>query len=236
VIQQVAAKTSFGLVFEGGREGDRIITARKGTGTFTLTAHGKEAHAGNQHAEGLNAIHAMALLIPQVESLTDYDQGTTVNVGIMEGGTAKNTVPGKAECTIDARVSTVEQARHVESSLQRIVDWSFAGAEEIPARLRQTQVVLGGAILRLPMESTPSSQELRTRYETFAEQQGLGIGEAPPQGGGSDANLFAASGVPTIDGLGPYGKYFHSIQEWSSLRSLKQRTKALACFLVSECS
>ena len=71
-------------------------------------------------------------------------------------------------------------------------------------------------------------------YETIAQSQGLGIGEAPPQGGGSDANLLAAKGVPTIDGLGPYGKYLHSTREWSSLSSLLKRTRTLACFLAHD--
>lgn len=234
VIDQVAAKTSIGLVFEGGREGDRIITTRKGTGTFTLTVTGKEAHAGNQHSEGINAIHALALLIPHIESLTAYADGTTINVGLVEGGTAKNTVPGQAQCTIDVRVSTAEQAQHVESSLQRLSRWPDVEAISVPARLREAQIVVDGAIRRPPMEATPATQALRTRYEAYAQRQGLGIGEAPPQGGGSDANLLAARGVPTIDGLGPYGKYFHSTKEWSSLGSLRQRTKALACFLAGE--
>ncbi len=58
------------------------------------------------------------------------------------------------------------------------------------------------------------------------------MGEAPLQGGGSDANLLAANGVPVIDGLGPFGKHFHKVEEWSSLSSLQKRTEALASFLV----
>ena len=63
---------------------------------------------------------------------------------------------------------------------------------------------------------------------------GLKVGAAPLQGGGSDANLLAAHGVPAIDGLGPFGKHFHKIEEWSSLSSLNKRTKALARFLAEE--
>ena len=57
------------------------------------------------------------------------------------------------------------------------------------------------------------------------------MGEAPLQSGGSDANLLAACGVPSIDGLGPCWRDFHRVTEWSSLGSLLKRTQALACFL-----
>ena len=86
------------------------------------------------------------------------------------------------------------------------------------------------------METTPENTRLREAYETFATRFGLGIGQAPMQGGGSDANNLAASGVPTIDGLGPFGKFMHSPREWSDLDSLRRRTQALACFLASPSS
>jgi acetylornithine deacetylase/succinyl-diaminopimelate desuccinylase-like protein len=64
----------------------RTITARKGTGGFKLEVTGREAHAGNQHADGINAIHALALIIPKIEALTDYDEGTTANAGAHSSG------------------------------------------------------------------------------------------------------------------------------------------------------
>ena len=68
-------------------------------------------------------------------------------------------------------------------------------------------------------------------YERHAGDVGLGVGEAPRQGGFSDSNLLAAHGVPTIDGLGPWGEGAHSKSEWCSLESLRKRTQALALYL-----
>jgi len=233
LLETLAPRTTMALVFEAGRDQDRIITCRKGTGTFTLTAHGIEAHAGIEHANGVNAIHALALLIPEVEALTNYERGTTVNVGLVEGGTAKNTVPGQASCTIDVRVTTMTEAEHVTQTLQQLNANPFANTATLPERFQSVRCELQGGIMRPPMEATPQNQQLRKRYEAFAKTQRLSVGEAPLQGGGSDANLLAACGVATIDGLGPYGKFLHSPKEWSSLSSLCQRTKALACFLAS---
>ncbi len=229
---QLAPKTSMALVFEGGREGDRVITRRKGGGRFGLRVRGRAAHAGNHHRDGVNAIHALALMIPRIEALTDYARGVTVNVGLIEGGTAKNTVPDQATCVIDTRFETIEDARRVVAALEALAADPWSGIEVEPGRLREVEIELEGGITRPPLEASPESQRLREAYERCAAAAGLEVGEAPLQGGGSDANLLSSHGVPVIDGLGPYGRHFHKIQEWSSLRSLQRRTRALACFLV----
>ena len=94
----------------------------------------------------------------------------------------------------------------------------------------------------MPIQAAPDlirerpTRELRLRYERHASAAGLGTGEAPLQGGGSDASLLSAAGVPSIDGLGPYGQHFHERTEWCSLESLRRRTEALATFLLARAS
>ncbi|MBL4689781.1 MAG: M20/M25/M40 family metallo-hydrolase [Nannocystaceae bacterium] len=234
IFADLAPRTSAALVFEGGRDGDKIITRRKGGGMFTFDVEGRAAHAGVDHAAGVNAIAALSHLVPRIEALTAYDRGVTANVGLIEGGTAKNTVPEHARCVIDTRFETVADAQAVRAALQAIADAPWD--DTVPQRLHAATVQLGGAVTRPPMEATDDSQALRGRYEVHAAAAGLAIGEAPRQGGGSDANLLAAHGVPTIDGLGPFGKFFHEPQEWSSLASLLMRTQALACFLAEQAS
>lgn len=223
---ELAARTTAALVFEAGRDKDEIVVARKGSGGFKLTARGRAAHAGNKHEDGVNAIHALALAIPRIEELTDYARGTTVNVGIVEGGTAKNTVPDHASCTIDARFTTAAEATRLQDELQRLA------SATLPGRLAAARYELTGGVSRPPMEPSSATQSLRAHYERHAAAVGLGVGEAPLQGGGSDANLLAAAGVAVIDGLGPWGKHFHKVEETSSLSSLLKRTQALATFLV----
>jgi len=233
--RELASRLTGGLVFEAGRVDDEIVTARKGTGTFTVHAEGIAAHAGNHHADGVNAIHALAHLIPRIEALTDYERGITVNVGLIEGGTSKNTVPPHAKCMIDVRVQRTRDADWISHEMRELVESPFPLDADVPERVHHAHFRLEGKVTRPPMEATPGAQSLRTCYETHAAAAGLKTGEAPRQGGGSDANLIAALGVPCIDGLGPFGKGFHSKGEWCSLESLRMRTKALACFLASEC-
>ncbi len=233
---RLAPLTTAGLVFESGRKQDLIVTARKGGGMFTLTVHGKAAHAGNDHKSGVNAIHALALIVGRIEAMTDHGRGVTLNVGLIEGGTAKNTVPERASCQIDARFETVADAEQVSAALHAIARDPFAGIDPalVPERLRQVRVELSGGVTRPPMEPIAASQRLRRAYEPYAGALGLAVGEAKLQGGGSDANLLVALGVPCIDGLGPYGEFFHQVHEWCSLTSLRRRTAALAWFLAEQ--
>ena len=232
--ESMAPLTEGALVFEAGRDEDRIVVARKGAGAFRLTARGRAAHAGNRHHEGVNAILALALVLPRLEALTDYERGLTVNVGLIEGGTAKNTVPDRATCVIDARFLHLEDGAFLTAALEDISAHPFRDlSDRMVARVREATFELTGGVSRPPMEPAEANQRLRERYEVHARAAGLGVGPAPLQGGGSDANLLAAQGVPCIDGLGPYGQHFHKVEEWSSLESLRRRTQALACFLAS---
>ena len=229
--KRLAPVTTAGLVFESGRKLDKIVTARKGGGVYTITAHGKAAHAGVNHAAGVNAIHALALIVARIEGMTDYARGVTLNVGLFDGGTAKNTVPEKASIQVDARYQTLADAERVTAALFDLQREWFAGIEDVPERLKSVRVEVSGGLTRPPMEASAATGRLRLAYEPYAAAVGLQVGEAPLQGGGSDANLLVALGVPCIDGLGPFGEFFHEVQEWSSLTSLRRRTAALACYL-----
>jgi len=231
----LAPRTSAALVFEAGREQDRIVTRRKGGGLYAIEARGVAAHAGNRYLDGTNAIVALSLVLPRIEALGDLARGTTVSVGLIEGGTAKNTVPERAIAHLDARYETLAEVARLESAMRGLLADPFAGLDDAiaPARLRKATFVLDGGVTRPPMEPTSETAALLAAYATAAREVGLGADEAPLQGGGSDANLLAALGVPCIDGLGPYGQHFHETREWCSLASLAKRTRALARFLAN---
>jgi glutamate carboxypeptidase len=212
------------LVFESGRQKDLIITRRKGTGAVTLVAHGKAAHAGNAHREGVNAIWALAKLVDRVQALTDYDRGVTVNVGKISGGTTKNTVPDRAEALVDLRF---ERASDAEALVPRIRALAASSAAEIPG----SRIDVDGGILRLPLERTEASERLFEAYAAAAKASGLGYGEAGLIGGGSDASTSAAMGIASIDGLGPRGIGFHTKDEQIEVATLVLKAQALARFL-----
>src|SRR5262249_46376877 len=91
VIRRAIGGSAAALVFESGRAQDAIITRRKGTGNVSVVGQGKAAHAGNAHAEGKNAIWAVARWVDAAQQLTDYGPGVTVNVGTISAALRKHT-------------------------------------------------------------------------------------------------------------------------------------------------
>jgi glutamate carboxypeptidase len=221
-VQQLARGATCALVFESGRTGDAIITRRKGVGAMTAVAHGKAAHAGNNHRDGANAIWALARFVDAAQDLTDYDRGCTVNVGTFSGGTSKNTVPERAECSLDLRYETVADAETLVTALR---------AAAVRAAVPGVRIEVSGGANRLPLERTAASAALRDEYAACARAAGLGHGEAPLIGGGSDANTISPLGVPVIDGLGPRGAGFHTTQEYVDVQTFAPKAEALLRFL-----
>lgn len=224
-LRAVAAGARAALVFEAGRAGDLIITRRKGTGSLTAIAHGRAAHAGNAHHEGANAIWALARFIDRAQSLTDYARGVTVNVGRVAGGTSKNVVPERAEAQFDLRFETQSDADALRKALERAA---------VDAALPGTSIELVWGPGRSPLERTPASEALRDAYARCQREAGLGAGEAPMQGGGSDAATTSSAGVPSIDGLGPRGAGYHTTNEYVELDSLVPKAEALVRFLLMD--
>lgn len=226
IIREAIQGVKGALVFEAGRKGDLVITRRKGTGAMTLVAHGKAAHAGNAHREGVNALRALAKLVDRVEGLTDYARGITVNVGKLTGGTSKNTVPDRAEALVDLRFETRADA-------EALIEAIRAAAGECAAAVPGARIELEGGITRLPLERTAESVRLMEEYGACARASGLGAGEAALIGGGSDASTSGAMGIASIDGLGPRGIGFHTRDEQIEIATLLQKAQALARFLAT---
>ena len=224
IIRQAIEGAKGALVFESGRKGDAIITRRKGTGGMTARAHGKAAHAGNNHKDGANAIWALACFVDRVQRLTDYDRGTSVNVGVFHGGSSKNTVPDAAEAKLDLRFCTTADAEALVAKVR-------VAAEEAAAMVPGTRIELEGGIARFPMERSDDSAALMAAYAAAAKASGLGGDEAALIGGGSDASTSSSMGIASIDGLGPRGVGFHTKDEHIEVATLVLKAQALVRFL-----
>jgi glutamate carboxypeptidase len=222
VIEALGRGGAAGLVFEAGRMNDAIVTQRKGTGKLKVTARGKAAHAGNDLASGVNAIWALARFIDGVQRLSE--EGTTVNVGLVRGGTSANTVPAEASCEIDLRIVRAADGERLLVAVDRL-------AREV-ADASGAKLTIEGGIRRQPLERLPGTPSVLERYAAAARAEGLGGDEAALMGGGSDANTLAALGVPAIDGLGPRGRGFHTHDEFAELATFEPRAMALVRYLL----
>jgi glutamate carboxypeptidase len=225
LIEDLARGARAGLVFESGRRDDSIVTQRKGTGGLKVVARGRAAHAGNAHADGVNAIWGLARLIDRLQALTDYERGVTINVGVVAGGEAKNTVPARAECGVDIRFVQAADGTELVAAIDQ--------AARAVSRDTGVNFAIEGGVRRPPLERTDASAELCRLYGESARRFGLGSGESGLVGGGSDANTVGALGVPAIDGLGPRGAGFHTHDEYIELSTLVPRAQALIATLLA---
>ncbi len=212
------------LVLEAGRQKDLIITRRKGTGSVKAVATGVAAHAGNAHDKGKNAIWALARFVDRAQAITDYGRGVTVNVGAIKGGQSKNTVPDHAEALVDYRFVTIDDG---EATLAALREAGAAATASVPGT--SLEVAYGAG--RTPLARTDATAAIFREYADAARGVGLGDGEAPLLGGGSDASTTSAMGIPSIDGLGPRGSGFHTKEELIEIATLVPKAEALALFL-----
>jgi glutamate carboxypeptidase len=192
-------------------------------------AHGRAAHAGNALADGRSAIWALAKFVDRVQQHNGRIAGASASVGLIEGGTARNTVPDRASAELDLRFSDQAGKGAVEQLLAE-------AARTVMQELEGTRIEVRYGSARLPWPRNDGSAALAARYGTAARAAGLGADEAAVIGGGSDANTVGPLGLPTIDGLGPRGSGFHTRNEQVSLASLPLKAEALLRFLVAELS
>lgn len=201
-----------------GLEG-RLKTARKGLGRFTLTVYGKAAHAGLDPEKGANAIVEMARLVQELYALNDFDTGTTVNVGLIEGGISPNTIAPMSRVVLDVRVPSHEEGLRVERAIR-----SLKAASE------GMRLEIEGGFGRPPMEPTPRNQLLWSLAAKTGRTLGIELEQASA-GGGSDANTTSQL-TATLDGLGTPGDGAHARHEYIQTDRLVERTALLALLLM----
>jgi len=196
--------------------GTKLKWARKGTGTWRVDVKGRAAHAGLAPEKGINAALELADQIKRIDALGRPDDGTTVNVTMLGGGSANNVIPEIAWCAVDVRMWTAEEAERVDRDL-RALEPIRDGAS----------VSIRGGVNRLPMERKYSE-------DLYARVAGLGYDfGATEVGGASDGNFTSAMGIPTLDGLGPVGDGAHAREEHLLVEEMPRRAEMLTRLLES---
>lgn len=216
LIRSGALQSDLVLVMEPALPNGELKTGRKGVGEFKVVAHGRSSHAGGNHERGVNAIEELSRHVLALQTLTDYRRGTTVNVGVIYGGTRSNVVPDRAEMEVDFRVESLAEAERIAEAFQALQ------AVHPEARLE----VVGG-LNRPPMERNATMIATFQKVKRIAAGIGLDLKEGST-GGGSDGNFTAALGTPTLDGLGPLGDGAHALHEHIVVDSVAQRAALLA--------
>ena len=200
--EEAASASAAVLVLEPSQGLDgKLKTARKGVGDYTVTVHGRAAHAGLDFLNGASAIVEMARQVQKIAGFTRLNRGITVSPGLIRGGTRSNVIAEECWVEVDVRAPRSADARYLERQ--------FASLK--PFDKRCTIEVTGG-INRPPLERSAGVRALFRKAKALAAELGVDLEESSA-GGGSDGNFTAALGVPTLDGLGAIGEGAHAANE-----------------------
>ncbi len=198
----------------------KIKTARKGVGRFEVTVRGKAAHAGLDPGAGASAILELSHVIQKLFELNDPEHGTSVNVGVIDGGIRPNMVAPESRAVIDVRVQTRADAERIENAIHGL-------EAETPG----VTLEIVGAIGRPPMERTEQNQQLWRVAQELAAEIDLEL-EQGTAGGGSDGNTTSLY-TATLDGMGAVGDGAHASHEFIYTDLLPVRCALLTLLLLA---
>ncbi|MFY9997414.1 MAG: M20 family metallopeptidase [Leclercia sp.] len=216
-IGELAKRSRCVLVCEAARADGSLVKARKGMAGYQLAFSGVAAHAGNDPEKGRSAIVALAHSILAINGLADLARGTTLNVGVINGGSAGNVVADSASAELDVRFWENDEYDRVHQQLQALCAQGFLeGVTTSIVRVNHKPA----------MAASDETRALMQLVEKAGSEEGIAI-TWQAVGGGSDANHTAALGIPTLDGFGPTGAGFHSPAEWLEIASIEQRIRLL---------
>ena len=219
VFMQEAKGAAAAFNCETGFVDDAIVTGRKGTAVFTLEVKGVGVHAGNEPENGRSAILEISHKVIDIQNLTNWEQGTTFNVGVIEGGIVPNAVPGYAKIVVDIRYQDPALLPDIERQLAEVAAKQYV--PDTTTTLTQTPGIA-------PMQTTDGVKQLfEVVKKTYAEM-GLGTPYGKYVCGGSDSAYSVMAGVPTVCAMGVKGGRNHSPEEFAVVDTLYERAKLLA--------
>ena len=188
--QTSSLRSELGFVFDHASPIGELVIASPSHFRLQVDFHGAAAHAGIRPETGRSAILAAARAICALQ-LGRLDEGTTVNVGTITGGTAMNVVP--EDCSFVCEVRALEDAR-AESLVAEMVDRAHEAANMADCDCDvEVSVQRSFAGYRL----SPRAPEVQ-----IAEAALRSCGHEPVQiasGGGSDVNALIAAGFPAVN-------------------------------------
>ncbi|AYF75295.1 M20 family peptidase [Nocardia yunnanensis] len=219
LIEELAREAGAVLVCEPTADGGAVKVSRKGIANYAVRATGRAAHAGLEPQRGVNATIELAHQILRISAFGDPGCETSVVPTLVTAGTTSNTVPESAEVHVDARSWTIAELERVDSAMHGLT-----------AHLSGATVAVSGGIERPPFEE-PMARWLYAEAAAAATDLGLGELAAVRSGGGSDGNITAALGIPTLDGLGAVGGHPHARDEHVIVTAMPERAALLSLLL-----
>ncbi len=224
LIEDLAGQCAATFVLEPSAPGGALKTSRKGVSLYDLTVHGRAAHSGLEPERGVNAATELAHQLIELSRIADTvtartGPGTTITPTVMSAGTASNTVPARADLSVDVRVPT--------AAAQNVVDQLLKALQPHDPEAR---LGISGGPNRPPLDPD-ASHKLFALADDIAARLGLDPLRQAAVGGASDGNYTAGAGCPTLDGLGAVGDGAHADHEHVVTATMPDRARLLAALV-----
>ena len=215
----------FGFNMETGLIDNALCIGRKGSLNANITVNGRESHAGNDFTAGISAIEEMCHKILKIQKLTDLEKGTTVNTGVIKGGTVPNAVPQECSAVVDIRIEDWSEKDRIYAEIEKIVKEST-----VEGTSATVEFVDG-----LPIyETTPGVMKFFDHVVDVATDYALPIPTGKRLGGGSDASYITMAGTPVICSFGVRGQWNHTKREYAVVDAMEERAKLIAAVILEK--
>lgn len=221
LLANLARRARLGLTYEPALADGTLVSARKGSGNFSILVKGLSAHAGRDFASGRNAVAAAARIAVALDELNGRRDGVTINVARIDGGGGLNVVPDRAILRVNVRVPDGEATDWVQAGIKQALTTGAGDGLEIS---------LHGHMHRPAKPFTDQQQKLFHHVRNVGALIGQKIAWQP-SGGVCEGNNLFAYGVPNVDTLGVCGGSIHSAQEFALPDSFVQRACLSALLL-----
>ena len=213
-------RSRIGFVPDGGGPLGTIITAAPYYDSIRAVFTGRAAHAGISPEKGISAIVMASKAVLQMK-LGRIDEETTANLGMISGGSGRNTVPERVEIEGEARSLVLEkleeQIRHMRSVMEE-------AAKDAGGKVEMN--------MNREYEGFSIGKDEEPIQIALAASRAAGLNPVTTStNGGSDANEFNAKGVQTIV-LGMGGQGYHSTQESITAKELVKLAEWLAALII----
>jgi hypothetical protein len=219
----------------------QVVTAHNGCLQMEVTVHGKMAHAaipetGADALQGavavLNALYHQNILYKAVTSKVEGISHPYVNVGLIEGGTNTNVIPGKVMLKLDRRMIPEENPAEVEASIRQVIADAVTGFNQGRAADMHISVDIKRMLMAHSMQPLAGNKPLVDAIQKHGEQL---FGEPIPAMGTplyTDVRLYGERGIPgVIYGAGPrtvLESHAKRADERLDLEDLRRATKVIA--------
>ena len=204
-----AIRSKEAIVFDGEGPANQITWSSPTYIGFDVHITGRAAHAGIDPERGLSAIRVAADLISRLPQ-GRLDSDTTFNIGTIEGGNVRNSVPENASLRGEFRSTNLETLDEVRVRLSEALD---EVRNAFPEADLQAHIETSFETYTLD-EDDPATRRIKAALVDLGMEP-----TAKASGGGTDGNVFRTKGISAVAvGMADYN--FHTVREYVSIPEL----------------